>query len=62
MAIALSLLPVSALAANAAVDSAENEAELFAVPMPEADYTQFVDPFVCTEVNYGRFFPGSVVP
>ena len=28
----------------------------------EESYTQYVDPFVCTDVNYGQLFPGSVVP
>ncbi|MDZ5000550.1 hypothetical protein GNF79_16050, partial [Clostridium perfringens] len=28
----------------------------------EDNYTQYVDPFVCTEVDYGQLFPGSVVP
>lgn len=28
----------------------------------EESYTQYVDPFVCTEVDYGQLFPGSVVP
>ncbi len=26
------------------------------------DYTQYVDPFVGTQVDYGQLFPGSVVP
>ena len=28
----------------------------------EESYTQYVDPFVCTDVDYGQLFPGSVVP
>lgn len=28
----------------------------------EESYTQYVDPFVSTEVDYGQLFPGSVVP
>lgn len=28
----------------------------------EDSYTQYVDPFVSTEVDYGQLFPGSVVP
>ena len=28
----------------------------------EKSYTQYVDPFVSTEVDYGQLFPGSVVP
>ncbi len=28
----------------------------------EDSYTQYVDPFVCTDVDYGQLFPGSVVP
>lgn len=28
----------------------------------ESSYTQYVDPFVSTEVDYGQLFPGSVVP
>lgn len=28
----------------------------------EESYTKYVDPFVCTEVDYGQLFPGSVVP
>lgn len=28
----------------------------------EEDYTQYVDPFVGTDVDYGQLFPGSVTP
>ena len=38
------------------VSAAGNEVE------KEDSYTQYVDPFVCTDVDYGQLFPGSVVP
>ena len=56
IAIVLSMLPADALAAE------EEDAALFAVPTAETDFTQFVDPFVGTDVDYGQLFPGSVAP
>lgn len=56
IAMVLSVLPVSVLAAQVD-DGTVIESEAL-----ENDYTQFVNPFVGTDVDYGQLFPGSVVP
>jgi predicted alpha-1,2-mannosidase len=37
-------------------------AQAMAEPLAGEDYTQYVDPFVGTQVDNGQLFPGSVVP
>ncbi len=64
----LSILLASALAftsvqpAHAAPPGAGEAAEEATETAVSTDYTQFVDPFVGTQVDYGQLFPGSVVP
>ncbi len=63
----LSLLLASALAVTSiqpayAASEGSGKAAPIAAEAEATDYTQFVDPFVGTQVDYGQLFPGSVVP
>ena len=63
----LSLLLASVLAVTSiqpayAASAGSGEAAPIAAEAEATDYTQFVDPFVGTQVDYGQLFPGSVVP
>ncbi|HIZ43234.1 MAG TPA: glycoside hydrolase family 92 protein [Firmicutes bacterium] len=57
------LVVAMALPANLPALAAEDEASAASASAEEeVDYTQYVDPFVGTDVDYGQLFPGSVVP
>lgn len=61
--ISFTLSAVMMLSSIQPVFAAEQKSSAAAVVTEEtADYTQFVDPFVGTDVDYGQLFPGSVVP
>lgn len=51
-----------ALALAAAVAATSSGMSAKADGGSETDYTQYVDPFVCTDVDYGQQFPGAVSP
>ncbi|MEG0684142.1 MAG: GH92 family glycosyl hydrolase [Coprobacillus sp.] len=54
LVVALMITAIPAIAISTMVDAS--------AVGKEANYTQYVDPFVSTEVDYGQLFPGSVVP
>lgn len=61
----LSILLASALAITSiqpVYAATADEPEAVQEAADSVDYTQFVDPFVGTQVDYGQLFPGSVVP